>query len=91
MLTKAEAARFILKLPISEENKEKALAIFKQARMVLVYLSNGDVMSPVAMGLEKVIREPWKYKKYELLSHNNETGIRLSKILYRFVTFSNNF
>lgn len=72
MLTKAEAACFILNLPITEENKEKALNIFEQAGMVPVYLSNGDMMSPVALGVEKVIREPWKYKKYEL-SHINET------------------
>lgn len=73
MLTKAEAACFILNLPISEENKEKALNIFEQAGMMPVYLSNGDMMSPVATGVEKVIREPWKYKKYELC-HNNETA-----------------
>lgn len=72
MLTKAEAACFISNLPITADNKEKALNIFQQAGMEPVHLSNGDIMSPVAMGVEKVIREPWKYKKYDL-SHINET------------------
>ncbi|CAO3657313.1 unnamed protein product [Mucor hiemalis] len=68
MLSAGEAACFIYNQPITEENEINCIERLETAGLVPVYFANGDPKSPFPMGVEKVTREPWKYKTFSKTS-----------------------
>ncbi|KAG2201332.1 hypothetical protein INT47_001420, partial [Mucor saturninus] len=63
-LTKELAACAIYGLEITDENKEEALSRLQKARLIPVYLANGDPTVAVAVGIHKAKTEPWKFKEF---------------------------
>ncbi|KAG1474339.1 hypothetical protein G6F56_000416 [Rhizopus delemar] len=65
ILTKELAACSIYGFEITTENKEKSMSLLQKAGLVPVYLVNGDPTLAVAIGINKIKTEPWKYQEFK--------------------------
>ena len=65
ILTKELAACSIYGFEITTENKEKSMSLLQKAGLIPVYLANGDPTLAVAIGINKIKTEPWKYQEFK--------------------------